>query len=208
MSQTFFMRPSLLAALTGLLVMGGLIVPHGVLAQGANRDPREFALTEEEGGGKDVIRTADEDCSEDRARCVRIRWERDLETDASVGPLITENKVWVARDVETAKTIFREQEKLHKEMPERIEYANGPFEWKAPRTPPAEEWIGAQACIKERCEGYRTIDLHQRMVARQGNVVTTVYLYGRERNTTPELLVYFTTRIMMRVNPPPEEPSA
>jgi hypothetical protein len=46
------------------------------------------------------------------------------------------------------------------------------------------------------------------MVARGKNVVSTIYMFGRERNTTPELLVYFTTRVMQRVNPPPEQPSA
>jgi hypothetical protein len=38
------------------------------------------------------------------------------------------------------------------------------------------------------------------MVARSRNVVSMIYLFGRERNTTPELLVYFTTRVMERVN--------
>lgn len=171
-------------------------------AQDPNRDPRELAMTEEEGGGKDVVRVADEDCSDERARCLRLRWERDFETDASVGPIVTENKVWVARDLETAKAIYRDQEKLQKEMPERIEYANGPFKWEAPRTPPAEEWTGANACIKDRCDQPGRIDLHQRMVARNKNVVSVVYLFGRERHSTPELLVYFTTRVMERVNPP------
>ena len=46
------------------------------------------------------------------------------------------------------------------------------------------------------------------MVARNQNVVSTIYMFGRERTTTPELLVYFTGRVMNRVNPPPEQPAA
>lgn len=198
--------------LTAVAVTIGLLTPvlpaSSALAE-PDRDPRDFALTEEEGGGKDVIRTVDEDCSDDRARCVHIRWERDLETDASVGPIITVNKVWVVRDLDTAKAIYKDQENLNKEMPERIEGANGPFKWEAPRDPiGAEEWTAAQSCVKDRCESQGRIDLHQRIVSRAKNVVSTVYLFGRQRNATPELAVYFTTRVMSRVNPPPEQPSA
>src|SRR5574341_2595922 len=192
-----------LLTVTALLGVGLLSSPlaTGSAAAQADRDPRELALSEEEGGGKDVIRAKDEDCSDDRARCLHIRWERDYETDASVGPLITVNKVWVARDVDTARAIYRDQETLQKEMPERVEGANGPFPWEAPRNPTAEEWNGAQACVKDRCESQGRLDLHQRMVARSKNVVSMIYMFGRERNTTPELLVYFTSRVMDRVNP-------
>jgi hypothetical protein len=200
-------RPRLLAA----LLITGLLTPLFVFpawAQPSVRDPRDFALTEEEGGGKNVVRAKDEDCSDDRARCVHIRWERDYETDAGVGPLITVNKVWVAKDIDTARAIYRDEERLQKEMPERIEPADGPFAWKADRNPPAEEWNGQQACVKDRCESTGRLDLHQRMVARNQNVVSTIYMFGRERTTTPELLVYFTGRVMNRVNPPPEQPAA
>ncbi|MFN0072661.1 MAG: hypothetical protein ACKVVP_14350 [Chloroflexota bacterium] len=199
---------------TGLLAAATLLhLPlwaGPAVAQSPDRDPRDIALTEEEGGGKDVIRAIDEDCSDDRARCVHIRWERDFETDATVGPLITVNKVWVAKDVETARTIYRDQEKLHKEMPERLstEYANGPYKWEAPRDPIAEEWVGVSACLKERCEVTGRLDLHQRVVARSKNVVSVIYLFGRQRFATTELAVYFTNRTMERVNPPVESPSA
>lgn len=189
-------------------LMASLLIAAPALAQPNVRDPREIALTEEEGGGKDVYRAKDEDCSDDRARCLHIRWERDYETDASVGPLITVNKVWVAQDIETAKAIYRDEEKLQKEMPERVEGAAGPFKWEAPRNPVADEWTGANSCVKDACTSDGRIDLHQRMVARTQNVVSTVYLFGRQRNTTPELLVYFTTRVMSRVGQAPAQPSA
>jgi hypothetical protein len=200
-------RPRFLAA----LLITGLLSPLFALpawAQPPVRDPRDFALTEEEGGGKDVIRAKDEDCSDDRARCVHIRWERDYETDAGVGPLITVNKVWVAKDLDNARAIYRDEERRQKEMPERIDPADGPFPWKADRDPPAEEWNGFNACIKDRCETTGRLDIHRRMVARNQNVVSTIYIFGRERTTTPELLVYFTGRVMNRVNPPPETPAA
>ena len=210
MSLKRFPASRWLLSLTAILATGllsPLLAAGPAVAQGA-QDPRDFALTEEEGGGKNVLRAKDEDCSDDRARCVHIRWERDFETDAAVGPLITVNKVWVAKDIDTARAIFRDEERLQKEMPERIEGANGPFKWEAPRDPMAEEWNGASACVKDQCSSDGRLDLHQRLVARSKNVVSTVYMFGRERNTTPELAVYFTTRIMNRVNPPPEQPSA
>jgi hypothetical protein len=206
-----FRRPRFLAA----ILIAGLLCPLTAFpawAQPDVRDPRDFALTEEEGGGKDVVRAKDEDCSDARARCVHIRWERDYETDASVGPLITVNKVWVAKDLDTARAIYRDEEKLQKSMPEGVEGADGPFTWEepkeAPKAPFADEWNGANACVKNACFTTGRIDLHQRMVARTQNVVSTVYMFGRERNTTSDLLVYFTNRVMTRVNPPPEQPSA
>ena len=175
-----------------------------VSAQNPDRDPWELVLTNEEAAGKASLLMAEEECSDERARCVHKRWERDIETDAALGPGITDTHVWVARDVERAKAIYRDQEKLQRTMPEGVESANGPFKWEAPRPPVAEEWTGANACERDRCEQPGVINLHQRVVARTDNVVSVVYLWGRSRNSTPELAVYYTTRIMQRVNPPAE----
>lgn len=185
-------------ALVAILLATGPLETTAALAQGADRDPREIVLTYDEGGGKDVILTADDDCSDGRALCVYRRWERDGETDASVGPITTVSKVWVARDVETAKAIFREQENIQKDFPEKAEPADGPFKFDLPWAPPAEEWTALSACPKDRCESQGRIDVHQRMIARKGSVVSLVYLFGRARTATPDLTVYFTTRMVER----------
>ena len=186
-----------LLALVASLVGPALTPP--ALAQEEMRDPREIILTHEEGGGKDSYPAADEDCSDDRARCVHRRWERDGETDASVGPIITDTRVWVAKDVETAKAIYKEQEKKQKEFPERTDYANGPFPFEFKDKPPAEEWTALSACIKDACASDGRIDIHQRMLARRDKTVILLYLFGRERNTTPELTTYFMVRSLERV---------
>ncbi len=179
------------------LLAGPPLGPAPALAQDGGRDPREIALTDEEGGGKETWVAADEECSDERARCVHRRWERDEETDAGVGPVVTDVHVWVARDVEAAKAIYREQEKLQKEMPERTMGADGPFKWEGPTEIQAEEWNAASACIKDKCEGSGS-NRHHRLLARKGNIVSKVYIFGRERNTTPQLTVYFIGRMLER----------
>jgi hypothetical protein len=175
-------------------------------AESSDRDPIEFALTNEEAGGKFSYLVKDEDCSESRARCVYRRWERDGETDQSVGPIVTANKVWVAKDERSALDIYAEQAEKQVEFPEQADYAKGPFKFELPRDkegeerlPPADQWTGLSACIKNYCDSGGRIDLHQRMVARKRNVITMVYLFGRARNSTRELTVYFITRVMDRV---------
>lgn len=188
----------LLAALT--MAIAPFAAPNAS-AQNADRDPFEIILTHEEGGGKDVVVAVDEDCSDARARCAHRRWERDGESDASVGPIVTVNKVWVARDVETARAIYREQESRQREFPERPldEYVNGPFKFEPPRTPPAEEWTALSGCFRDQCEAPGRLDVHQRMIARKGSVVSVLYLFGRSRTATPDLTVFFTTQVMERV---------
>jgi hypothetical protein len=171
------------------------------LAQSGDRDPFGIILTNDEGGGKDVVLAIEEDCSDARARCAHRRWERDGETDASVGPIVTVNKVWIAKDVETAKAIYREQESRQREFPERPadEYVNGPFKFEAPLDPPAEEWTALSGCFRDACESTGRIDVHQRMIARKGSVVSVLYMFGRSRTTTPDLTVFFTSLVLDRV---------
>jgi hypothetical protein len=196
-----------LLALVASLLIGALSVPSIAFAQQVDRDPREILLKEEEGGGKETWLAVDEDCSNDRARCARRRWERDEEDSAGVGPIITDVQVWVAKDTEAAKAIFREQERMQKEMPERTYYADGPFKWEGADKIPAEEWNAASACIKDRCDGSGT-NRHHRLITRNLTTVTKVYLFGRERNSTPELTVYFTGRMLDRAFPPPPAESS
>jgi hypothetical protein len=108
----------------------------------------------------------------------------------------------VAKDVETAKAIFSEQEARQRQFPERgpDDYAGGPFKFEAPWQPPAEEWTALSACLRDACVSpVGRIDVHQRMIARKGTVVSVIYLFGRQRTATPDLTLYFTTRVMERV---------
>lgn len=164
-------------------------------AQSADRDPREIAITDEE-AGKATVLFADESGSDDRGRWVYRRWERDRDNeDVGVGPIITANRVWVARDVSAAQAIFRDEAGKNQEFPESVDKHEGPFEWRI--EPLGDEVAALSAC--DDCDKRGGINLHQRVVLRRGNVVGVVYLYGRERNTTRELTRYFVDRVLERI---------
>jgi len=189
-----------LFAVAAGLVVGGPIGGTTALAQGDLRDPREIALSDDEGGGKESWVQMDEDGRDDRSRWVVRRWERDQEDSASVGPIVTHNKVWVAKDVETAKAIFREEESKQRQFPEKINPADGLYEFEGKvEGIPYEELSMLSACVRDHCDDPGRKDRHHRLVARKGNVVALLYLYGREHANKPELIVYFLGKNLERV---------
>jgi hypothetical protein len=189
-----------LFAVAAGLVVGGPFGGTTALAQGDLRDPREIALFDDEGGGKESLLLLDEDGRDDRSRWVVRRWERDQEASASVGPLVTYNKVWVAKDVETAKAIFREEENKQRQFPEKINPADGFYEFEGKvEGIPYEELSMLSGCVRDRCDDPGRKDRHHRLVARKGPVVVLLYLFGREHATKPELVVYFLGKNLERV---------
>jgi hypothetical protein len=134
------------------------------------------------------------------SRWVVRRWERDQEDSASVGPIVTHNKVWVAKDVETAKAIFREEENKQRQFPEKINPADGLYEFEGKVVGlPYEELSMLSACVRDRCDDPGRKDRHHRLLARKGSAVMLLYLYGREHATKPELVVYFLGKNLERV---------
>jgi hypothetical protein len=198
-SRMVFHLVALFAVASGL-VMGGPLGGTTALAQGDLRDPREIALLDDEGGGKESLLLVDEDGRDEWSRWVVRRWERDQEDSASVGPIVTHNKVWVAKDVETAKAIFREEENKQRQFPEKINPADGLYEFEGKVVGlPYEELSMLSACVRDRCDDPGRKDRHHRLLARKGSAVMLLYLYGREHATKPELVVYFLGKNLERV---------
>ncbi len=200
----FFVPAQILTRLIGLLAVAVMLaasLPFGAvtaLAQDANRDPREIALTDDDAGKSTTI-VPEEEGSDERSRWVTRRWERERDSeDVGVGPIVTHNTVWVARDVEAARAIFGDQEGKQFQFPESIDRHEGPFLWKT-KVEGADQVSTLGACVRDACDSRGSIDLHQRVVLRKGNVVTVVYLFGRSRNTTEELTRYFATKNLERI---------
>lgn len=136
-------------------------------------DPRQAILTIAD-AGKEAVTYKDEDGSDKWGRFANTRFERDRSNGASaLGPNVIDTKIWLAKDVESAKQLFKEQAAV-KNFPERKEGVKGPVE-KIKPTKYGEEfaYVG----------GYWQDDKvwqHWRFVIRQGNVVAVLYLFGRE----------------------------
>jgi len=136
-------------------------------------DPRQVVLTIAD-AGKEATQFLNEEGTDKYGKWVRTRFERDRSNGASaLGPNVMDSKVWVAKDVETAKTLFKEQAAI-KTFPERTEKVQGLVEKLKP-TKYGEEfaYVG----------GYLVDDKvwqHHRFAIRVGNLLSVVYLFGRE----------------------------
>src|SRR5688572_873250 len=87
-------------------------------------DPRTVVLTIAD-AGKEATQYLNEEGTDKYGKWARTRFERDRSNGASaLGPNVMDSKVWVAKDVETAKALFREQAAI-KNFPERTEKVQG-----------------------------------------------------------------------------------
>lgn len=187
------------ASLIGALVMSSPASAGVALAQDAGRDPNLIVLTNED-AGKSTTVVSEASGAGDRGSYAHRRWLRDRDSeDVGVGPIITDNRVWVAPDVPTAQAIFREEVAKQKEFPESADKHEGPFAFPIAPLALGDEVMALSACIENGCDTRGGINLHERVVVRKDNVVSVVYLFGRERNTTPELTLFFVNRVLERI---------
>ena len=159
-------------------------------------DPRDYMIPDD-APGKDAVRKVSEDGTDSGARWSHIRWARDRETlDVRTGPIVVDNKVWVAKDVPTAQTIYKAEVAKQEKFPEvsPLDKLGGNFEFKIDKL--GDEITALSAC--DDCNG-RNINLHQRVVLRKGTVVAVIYLYGRESVTKQEIAVWFTGQVANRL---------
>lgn len=141
--------------------------------RGPLTDPRQAILTAAD-AGKEATEYKNEDGTDKWGRFAITRYERDRSNGASaLGPNVIHNQVWITKDAEAAKQLFKEQAAI-KNFPERKEGVKGPVEKLKP-TKYGEEFAAIG--------GYWQDDKiwhHWRFVIRQGNVVSVIYLFGRE----------------------------
>jgi hypothetical protein len=189
--------------LTGLAAFSPLAA-RPVAAQDDQRNPRDIATTDDE-AGKLVTVEADEDGSDDYGVWTHRRWSRDRESsDLHVGPVLIDNKVWISPNLDTARALYKSQVDKMKEFPERDvnqDSAKGPFAFTVTEglkpSDLAEDAAALSACVD--CDVKTVILTHRRIVLRRLNVVTVMYIFGRENVATPELAVWFARQVSLRM---------
>jgi hypothetical protein len=136
-------------------------------------DPRKVVLTIQD-AGKEATQYLNDEGTDKYGKWARTRYERDRSNGASaLGPNVMDSKVWVAKDVETAKALFKEQAAI-KNFPERKEKVDGPVE----KIKPAK--FGQEFAFQGGYFQDDKIWQHWRSVIYQDNLVAVVYLFGRE----------------------------
>lgn len=143
--------------------------------RGPATDPSQVILTLAD-AGKEATQFRNDTGTDKSGRWAWTRFERDRTTAAStLGPNVMDSHVWIAKDVETAKALFKEQAAI-KDFPERKENVQGPNEKGKPQK------FGEEFSFQT---GYhmdpdnKTFQ-HYRFTIRQGAVVAVLYLFGRE----------------------------
>ncbi|HEY7044683.1 MAG TPA: hypothetical protein VH419_13525, partial [Nocardioidaceae bacterium] len=198
-------RPGLEAAVSlRLLAVGVALWVAAVsmtsgVATAQSTDPMDIVTFHEE-AGKQAQTVADEAGADQYGDWAHRRWTRDIDnSDKYVGPVVTDSKVWVAKDVDAAQKLYKLQADQNAKMPERDIDANGPFPWVIKEGPQpkdfADEGTGASACRHNNCDEPGKVFTHRRVVIRVGRYVATVYLYGRDETATPELATWFARKM-------------
>jgi hypothetical protein len=184
---------ALVVALAAALLAVAPLAAPAALAQ--DRNPADIATTMDE-AGKDILSFVEEEGSDDYGRWVQRRWERDRDNeDARVGPVLTFNKVWVAKDVPAAEALFKEQAGKLREFPEAVDPARGPFAWDI--QPLGDQTAALSACVD--CNDKGGLELHHRVVVRKGNVVGVMYIFGDEKVATQDLMLFFAGKLAERM---------
>jgi hypothetical protein len=140
----------------------------------AATDPKQVVLQIGD-AGKEATQYLSEEGSDKYGPWARTRFERDRSNGASaLGPNVMDSKVWITKDVESAKALFKEQVAI-KSFPERKEEVKGPVE-KVKPTPFGEEFAFTAGYYQDPDS---KLYHHYRIVMRQGKNVAVVYLFGR-----------------------------
>ena len=129
-----------------------------------------------EDAGKQATQMDSSQGSDKYGRWAHSRFERDRSEGAStLGPNVMDTKAWVAKDLDTAKALYKEQIAI-KGFPERKEGTTGPVE-KVKPTMFGEESSFVAMYYQD---GDSKVWHHYRFVMRQGTTVAVVYLFGRD----------------------------
>jgi hypothetical protein len=143
--------------------------------RGPLTDPKQAVLRPED-AGKEATQYINEEGSDKYGPFARTRFERDRTTSAStLGPNVMDSKVWIAKDVNAAKALFKEQAAITN-FPERKEKVDGPVE-KVKPTAYGEDFSFSAGFYQD---GDNKVWQHYRFEMRVGNVVSVLYLFGRE----------------------------
>lgn len=143
--------------------------------RGPVNDPKDVVLTIAD-AGKEATQYISEEGTDKHGKWARTRFERDRSTGAStLGPNVMDSKAWVTKDAEAAKALFKEQAAI-KNFPERKEPAKGTVDKVKPAAY-GDEFTFVAAYYQDD-DG--KIWHHYRFLMRVGNIVSVVYLFGKE----------------------------
>jgi hypothetical protein len=175
-------------------------VPSGPAPDLLYRDihPRQIALGVGELGGTAFL-DGEGEGSDDKGQWYWARVKRDItEAIEARTPAEIYSKVWVAKDIDAARDIFRAEAKPG--LPEAREKVGNNFNMSQYDFTPGvgnENW-GWQGC-NESCNTEFFNRLHERYVLRIGNVAMVIYIWGERSHASINQVAYYAETMKKRL---------
>lgn len=168
-----------------------------------NGSPMDMLFTLAD-AGKEATRTKLDESSDSRSKWAHIRFERGLGQQGSgaesgsqdtLGPRVIDHTIYVATSFDNAKAIYKEEVARNPRFPEKgNDPLGGTFPWKLENL--VEQTEALSAC--NDCNGRDQLFLHHRIVQQRNNVVSILYLYGRDKRGTEEITTQKESEIWQR----------
>jgi len=148
-----------------------------------------------EDAGKEADAVLREEGTDERGAWARSRFERGRDLGASrLGPNVIDTKAWIAKDVETAKALFKSQAEVKnfRERAEREGISGSNDRFKLENV--AEETHASSAYWDDA-----TVWHHYRVVVRKDRNVAVMYLFGRRELIDNGLVDWFSRKLAGRL---------
>ncbi|MFN0071796.1 MAG: hypothetical protein ACKVVP_09950 [Chloroflexota bacterium] len=131
--------------------------------------------------GKEAVQYRSEEGADAKSRWARNRFERrdDSGSSDSLGPRVIDHTIHVTATVEQAKQLFKDEAAKNDRFPEQAarDARKGTFKWDLKNL--VEQTAAISAC--NDCSGSEQLMLHHRVVQQRANVVSVIYVYGRDQ---------------------------
>lgn len=137
--------------------------------------------------GKEAVPTKFEEGTDNRGRWGRVRFERrtDSGSQDTFGPRVIDHTVYVTSTWEQAKQLFKDETAKNERFPEQSARDERKGFFKYDLINLVEQTSAISAC--NDCGGKDQLMLHHRIVQQRYNIVSVIYLYGREKRGSEEI---------------------
>jgi hypothetical protein len=138
--------------------------------------------------GKEAVQFRLDEGADDKGTWARGRYERrdDSGSADTLGPRVIDHTVYVTKTIDQAKQMFKDEAAKNDRFPEQAarDQRRGSFKFDIKNF--VDQTAAITAC--NDCGGKDQLMLHHRIVQQHSNVVSVLYLYGRDKRGADEIL--------------------
>jgi len=137
--------------------------------------------------GKEAVQYRLDEGADDKGTWARGRYERRDDTGSAdtLGPRVIDHTVYVTKTIDIAKQLFTAEAAKNDKFPEQAARDERKGSYKFDIKNYVDQTAAISAC--NDCGGKDQLMLHHRVVQQHSNVVSVLYLYGRDKRGTDEI---------------------